>query len=605
MPFGAIEAPPRKRSPLSKVEKYVIMFLKKLELKGRILAVVVAIFTVTIAALLAYALRATDQNVVQASIRQATSTIDQFKALRAYYTENVVKKAVASGALRATYDHRTQTNTIPLPATMIQDLSEHFSRTSNGTLLRLYSAYPFPNRKDRVLDGFMRDALLHFSTNTSADPFVRTTSESGERHVRVAIADKLVNESCVKCHNTHPESPKRDWQLGDVRGVLEVSTSIQPQVAANKAMVAQMSALTITIAAVMVLVAAWCLSRWVTRPLQSGMAMMRQSGDQFAAMAGHLSASSQSLAQGASEQAGSLEQTRASLEEMAGMTARSATNAGHAKTLASESRLAADTGAADMQQMSVAMEAIKSSSDNIAKIIKTIDEIAFQTNILALNAAVEAARAGEAGMGFAVVADEVRNLAQRSAEAARETTDRIEDSIRKSSQGVEISSKVARSLAEIVSKARRVDELISEIASASAEQSQGIQQVNSAVVQMEKVTQCNAANAEESASASEELNAQAAALKDALEEIVRLVGGHTQPDKTDGASPTQSKVSAAKHKEHFNGNGHIIKPLDGAVAFPSPATGSRNETELPMDDTFEDFSEAPSTRRDHTNGVSR
>src|SRR5258708_25224821 len=168
--------------------------------------------------------------------------------------------------------------------------------------------------------------------------------------------------------------------------------------------------------------------------------------------------------------------------------------------------------------MVAAMNDINTSSDKVSKIIKVIDEIAFQTNILALNAAVEAARAGEAGLGFAVVADEVRNLAQRSAQAARETAEKIEDSIRKSEHGVELNAKVGLSLHEIVDKARKVDTLVAEIAQACKEQTQGISQINLAVTQMDKVTQTNAASAEESASASNELAAQGVSPKRAVTE---------------------------------------------------------------------------------------
>ena len=196
-----------------------------------------------------------------------------------------------------------------------------------------------------------------------------------------------------------------------------------------------------------------------------------------------------------------------------------------------------------MQAMSAAMQAIKASSDDIGKIIKTIDEIAFQTNILALNAAVEAARAGEAGMGFAVVADEVRNLAQRSAQAAKETAAKIEGAIGSTAQGVEISAKVAAALNDIVAKVRQVDELVAEVASASHEQTQGITQINTAVGQMDKVTQSNAASAEESAAAAEQLSAQAETMKHSVQELINLVDGYAHAD------PAQSTIGfQAGHK---------------------------------------------------------
>jgi methyl-accepting chemotaxis protein len=239
-----------------------------------------------------------------------------------------------------------------------------------------------------------------------------------------------------------------------------------------------------------------------------------------------------------------------------------------------------------MQTMSAAMEAIKISSDDIAKIIKTIDEIAFQTNILALNAAVEAARAGEAGMGFAVVADEVRNLAQRSAQAAKETAAKIEGAIAKTAQGVDISSKVSLTLNEIVVKARQVDELAAEVAGASREQTQGITQINIAVGQMDKVTQSNAANAEESAAAAEELNAQALTMKESVAQLLRLVGGNGQTTQTSKpAAHSRAKEAhyiapSAKRLTAIHGNGH-------AQAMTASVTNGRKE--IPMEGDFKDF----------------
>ncbi len=253
-------------------------------------------------------------------------------------------------------------------------------------------------------------------------------------------------------------------------------------------------------------------------------APLDEGADHVASASGQVSSASQSLAAGSSEQAAALEETSASLEEVTSMTKRNADNARQAKELAGQTRSAADTGSADMEQMKVAMDAIKFSSGEIAKIVKTIDEIAFQTNILALNAAVEAARAGEAGLGFAVVAEEVRALAQRSAQAAKETAAKIEDSVVKSERGVLISGKVAQSLQQIVERACMVDTLVAEIATASQEQSLGISQVSTAISQTDKVTQSNAANAEETAAAAEELNAQAAMLKETVSDLQKLVG---------------------------------------------------------------------------------
>jgi methyl-accepting chemotaxis protein len=312
---------------------------------------------------------------------------------------------------------------------------------------------------------------------------------------------------------------------------------------------------------------------------------------QVASAASQVSSSSQSLAEGASEQAASIEETSSSMEEMSSMTKRNAENAQKANDLAKQARSAADKGAGDMQTMNAAMEAIKVSSDDIAKIIKTIDEIAFQTNILALNAAVEAARAGEAGMGFAVVADEVRNLAQRSAKAAKETADKIEGAITKTAQGVGISKQVANALNDIVTQIRQVDELIAEVAGASKEQTQGITQINSAVGQMDKVTQGNAASAEECAAAAEELNAQAETMKQSVGELLQLVGGaENRSEHTGQIVPKAEKKPFLKitSAHNGNGNGHAAKNLSHERE-SAPALVAARRDEIPLDGDFKDF----------------
>jgi len=317
------------------------------------------------------------------------------------------------------------------------------------------------------------------------------------------------------------------------------------------------------------------------------------------------------MAAGASEQASSLEETSASLEEMASMTTQNAENASQASVKAGTALDAAKNGNAAMDRMGGAMEAIKTSSGDVAKIIKTIDEVAFQTNILALNAAVEAARAGEAGAGFAVVADEVRNLAQRCAQAAKETASKIEAAVQKSAVGAEISAKVARSLEDIVAKARQVDEMAGQVATASQEQSQGIQQINTAVSQMDQVTQSTAANAEESAAAAAELNAQADALKAAVADLLRLVGAqeHHATNSALGiasaASPRPNRpavrpvraTTAENGQDTGSGTNHTGMHLPSKPVAPVvgvAASKAARRAEIPFEEDFKDFTPAQS-----------
>ena len=205
------------------------------------------------------------------------------------------------------------------------------------------------------------------------------------------------------------------------------------------------------------------------------------------------------------------------------MTNRNALHANNGKTTAAEARHAAEAGAAEMTRMQEAMNGIQQSSGQIAKIIKTIDEIAFQTNILALNAAVEAARAGEAGAGFAVVADEVRSLAQRSALAARETSEKIADATQRSALGVQISSRVADHFSSILTRVRDVDVIVTDVAKASHDQNLGLSSINGSLMEMDKATKGIAATAEETASTTEQLNAQAEAISKAAARLAALV----------------------------------------------------------------------------------
>lgn len=269
---------------------------------------------------------------------------------------------------------------------------------------------------------------------------------------------------------------------------------------------------------------AWFMARDITGKLRVIVNGLNDGSTQISAAAAEIASASQSLAEGASEQASSLEETSASLEEITSMTRQNTDNARQANNVAVTAQDAAKGGGEVIERMSASIEKIKASSDQTAKIVKTIDEIAFQTNLLALNAAVEAARAGEAGKGFAVVAEEVRNLAQRSAEAAKNTSGLIEESQKNSEQGVAISSEVTAVLARIGADITKVGTLNNEVATASEEQTKGIEQINTAVSQLDQLTQTNAATAEESAAASEELSAQAAELANMMHELAKMVG---------------------------------------------------------------------------------
>jgi uncharacterized phage infection (PIP) family protein YhgE len=270
---------------------------------------------------------------------------------------------------------------------------------------------------------------------------------------------------------------------------------------------------------------AFFVMRSTTRSLRTSLASLADGAREVVLACGRMADSAKSLSQGATEQAASIEETSASMEEMASMTRM---NAEHSQTTADlmvEVERSVHASNQALQLMVGSMTGITESSSKVAKIIKTIDEIAFQTNILALNAAVEAARAGEAGMGFSVVAEEVRNLAQRSAQAARDTTLLIEESIVKSQAGSQRVTEVAASIEAITRSAEAVKTLVDSISEASRQQSRGIEQVSQAIAQMERITQTTAATAEESAAASEELNSQAENSMSVVSGVEALVGG--------------------------------------------------------------------------------
>jgi methyl-accepting chemotaxis protein/methyl-accepting chemotaxis protein-1 (serine sensor receptor) len=311
--------------------------------------------------------------------------------------------------------------------------------------------------------------------------------------------------------------------------------------------------------------------------------------EQMASAARLVASSSQSVAQGASENAGRLQESSASSEQINAMARKNMENSRSAADLVAQSQKRFVAANHCLEEMVTAMAEINAGSDKISKIIKVIDEIAFQTNILALNAAVEAARAGEAGMGFAVVADEVRNLAQRCAQAARDTTLLIEDSIAKSDGGKVKVDQVAAAIRAMTEESAGIQSLVDQINSGSQEQARGIEQINRAIVQMEHVTQKTAASAEQGAAAAEQMNAQAAALKEIVERMTELVHG----GKTGQAGPLAG-ASVPHHQAPPGGDPFPGQPAPGprrgAVTAGLPAfTPAGVKDSFPLDEDLKEF----------------
>ncbi len=473
---------------------------------------VLILFVVTVVSLAVYVPMQMRASVVDNAVVSSQQTVERLKALRKYYASNVISEVLASPGITAGIDHVGKNGMVPLPATMVHDLSG--VAKSDGTSFSLYSALPFPNRSLRTLDDFEIVAWdrLVASPNES---FVREEVIDGVTTLRVAVADKMVNETCVNCHNSHPKTPKTNWKLGDVRGVLEVRSSIDDQLAMGQRMSWTIVG-ALSFAMVAMLATLFALYRSLigqrleklklamencklSEPLdESGVDEIAQVSKSFNAFTRSISSSvaemhsasvnldevSCLLSEASNESsvridqqhdktvtiASSISQMSAQIDAVVERTveAKNATrqaeqDTDQGKSIVNDSMVAINDLAREVESASSTISELETDAENIGSVLDVIRGIAEQTNLLALNAAIEAARAGEQGRGFAVVADEVRTLATRTQQSTDEIQRMIENLQGGARKAVEVMNKSCGQAEAGVGQVRKATEALDAI----------------------------------------------------------------------------------------------------------------------------------------------